>query len=57
MVLEAEVRDMVAERENEMVVAVMTRTEEDARFRDNVDKSFLNGWRNGKCGFAVGSEV
>src|ERR1700728_1025543 len=57
MMLEAEVRNVIAEREKEMVVAIMARAEEDAGFGDDVDESFLNSGRNGEGGFTVGSEV
>ena len=57
VMLEAEVRDVIAEREQEVVVAIVTRAEELARFGDEVGQSFLNGGRDVERGFAVGDEV
>jgi len=57
VMLEAEVRDVIAEREQEVVVAVVARAEEHAGFSDDVGESFLDGGRDGEGGFAVGDEV
>jgi hypothetical protein len=54
---EAEVRHMIAEREEEMVVAVMARAEKLARFGDEVGHRFLNLWAHGEGVFAVGDHV
>src|SRR5271156_1435747 len=55
--LEAEVRDVVAEREKEMVVAIMARAEKLAGFGDEVGHGLLNFRAHGQGGFAVGNHV
>ena len=57
MMLKPEVRHVIAEREQEVVVAIVARAEEHARFGDEVGESFLDGGRDGERRFAVGDEV
>ena len=57
VMFEAEVRDVIAEGEEEVVVAIMTCAEEDAGFGDDVGEAFLDGGRDGERGFTVGDEV
>src|SRR5690348_4970220 len=57
VVLEAEMSDVIAEREKEMIIAIMTRAEERAGFGDEVRHLFYCIGADRKRGFAVGSEV
>src|ERR1700732_4511982 len=57
MMFETEVRDVIAEREQEMIITVMSRAKKLARFSDQIDQAGLDFSGHGERSFAIGSEI
>ena len=55
--LETEVGHMIAEGEQEVIVAIVPRAKELARFGDQVGHALLNLGADGERGFAVGDQI
>ena len=57
MMFKAEVRNVIAERKNEVIVAIVARAEELARLGNQVGHLLYVGGSHGQRGFAVGGHV
>src|SRR6202167_2521436 len=57
MMLKAEMSHVIAERKQEMIIAVMPCAEKFAGFGHQIDHPLLNFRTHVECGFAVGNDV
>src|ERR1700691_245330 len=57
MMLKTEMSHVIAERKQEMIIAVMPRAEKFAGFGHEIDHPLLNFGTHVECGFAVGNDV